>query len=56
MPEMFIPSATPAQDLLLGVVVAEKDAAEALSVLQANGEDAYVIGTIVRSDEKIRIC
>ena len=40
----------------MSIVVAEEDAAEALSILQANGEDAYVIGTIVRSDEKIRIC
>ena len=40
----------------MSIVVAEEDATEALSVLQANGEDAYVIGTIVRSDEKIRIC
>ena len=40
----------------MSVVVAEKDVDEALAVLKANGEDAYVIGKIVRSDEKVVLC
>ena len=40
----------------MSVVVAQKDLDEALSVLRANGEDAYVIGKIVKSEEKITIC
>lgn len=38
------------------VVVAKEDADRALEILRANGEDAYVIGEIVESDEKITIC
>ena len=37
------------------VVVAREDAKRAVEVLKANGEDAYFIGEIVRSSEKIRI-
>ena len=37
----------------MSVVVAKEDAETALNVLKANGEDAYVIGEIVRSDDKI---
>ena len=40
----------------MSIVVAEKDAEEALSVLRSNGEDAYVIGKIMRSDEKVVLC
>ena len=40
----------------MSIVVSEKDANEAISILKANGEDAYVIGKIVKSDEKIKIC
>ncbi len=40
----------------MSVIVSEKDVDAALSVLKANGEDAYVIGKIVKSDEKIKIC
>ena len=40
----------------MSIVVSEKDAQEALSILKANGEDAYVIGKIEKSDEKIKIC
>ena len=40
----------------MSVVVAEKDVDEALAVLKANGEDAYVIGKIVRSNEKVVLC
>lgn len=38
------------------VVVAKDDSDRALEILRANGEDAYVIGEIVESDEKITIC
>ncbi len=39
----------------MSVVVAREDADKALSILRANGEDAYVIGEIVaaENDEKI---
>ena len=37
----------------MSVVVAEEDAERALAILQANGEDAYVIGKIVRSEDKV---
>lgn len=40
----------------MSIVVSEKDKDEALSILKANGEDAYVIGSIVKSEEKIKIC
>ena len=37
----------------MSVVVAKEDAERALEILKANGEDAYLIGEIVNSDEKI---
>ncbi len=37
----------------MSVVVAKEDVETALSVLRENGEDAYVIGEIVRSDEGV---
>ena len=37
----------------MSVVVAKEDAEHALKILKANGEDAYLIGEIVNSDEKI---
>ena len=37
----------------MSVVVAKEDADKALAILKANGEDAYLIGEIVESDEKI---
>ena len=40
----------------MSVIVAKSDAPRALEILRSNGEDAYVIGSIVRSEEKIRIC
>ncbi len=39
----------------MSVVVAEKDAQEALKILKANGEDAYVIGSVVKSNEGVII-
>lgn len=40
----------------MSVVVAPEDADKALEVLKANGEDAYVIGKIEKSEDKITIC
>ena len=37
----------------MSVVVAKEDAERALAILRSNGEDAYLIGEIVESDEKI---
>ena len=37
----------------MSVVVAAEDVDRALEILRANGEDAYVIGKIVRSDDKV---
>lgn len=39
----------------MSVVVAQKDAAQALEILKQQGEDAYVIGSIEQSAEKIRL-
>jgi len=39
----------------MSVVVPPEDADKALEVLKANGEDAYVIGKIVKGDDKIVI-
>ena len=40
----------------MSIVVSAEDVETALSVLKENGEDAYVIGTIEESEEKITIC
>ena len=40
----------------MSVVVAAEDADTALQVLRANGEDAYIIGSIVESEDKVQIC
>ncbi|MBQ8858943.1 MAG: phosphoribosylformylglycinamidine cyclo-ligase [Clostridia bacterium] len=37
----------------MSVVVAREDADRAVEILRANGEDAYVIGEIVASDDKV---
>lgn len=39
----------------MSVVVSAEDASRALEILRDNGEDAYVIGEIVRSDDKVII-
>ena len=39
----------------MSIVVDKADATKAIEILKANGEDAYVIGEIVCSDEKITI-
>ncbi len=40
----------------MSVVVKKEDAGKALSILKENGEDAYIIGEIIRSEEKIVLC
>lgn len=39
----------------MSAVVSEKDAEAALDILKANGEDAYIIGSIVKSEAKVEI-
>ena len=40
----------------MSVVVAKEDAERALEILKANGEDAYVIGEIIKSDDGVVLC
>lgn len=40
----------------MSIVVARDDAEKAVEILKANGEDAYVIGKIENSEDKITIC
>ncbi|MDO4733694.1 MAG: phosphoribosylformylglycinamidine cyclo-ligase [Lachnospiraceae bacterium] len=40
----------------MSITVDKTDADKALEVLKANGEDAYIIGEIISSGEKITIC
>ena len=40
----------------MSVVVPEQEADKALAVLRANGQDAYVIGHVAESQDKVRIC
>lgn len=40
----------------MSVVVAKEDAERALEILKANGEDAYVIGEIVKSEDGVVLC
>ncbi len=40
----------------MSIVVAKEDADTALEVLKANGEDAYIIGEIVKSEESVILC
>ena len=35
------------------VVVSKEDAEKALSILRENGEDAYILGEIVESQDKV---
>ena len=37
------------------VIVAKEDVETALSILKANGEDAYVLGNIVASEDKVEL-
>ncbi len=40
----------------MSITVAADDADKAVEILRAEGEDAYVIGEIIKSDSKITIC
>ncbi len=40
----------------MSITVSENDAEKALEILKANGEDAYIIGEIIKSEEKIVLC
>ncbi len=40
----------------MSIVVGKEDADKAIEILKTNGEDAYLIGEIVASEEKITIC
>ncbi len=40
----------------MSLVVSSEDAEKALRILKEHGEDAYVIGKIVKSDRKVTIC
>ena len=40
----------------MSVVVAKEDVDKTLSVLAENGVDAYVVGEIVKSDDKVVLC
>lgn len=40
----------------MSIVVSKEDAEKSVEILKANGEDAYIIGEIVESDDKIVIC
>ncbi len=40
----------------MSIVVNKEDADKALEILKANGEDAYILGEVVKSDEGVIIC
>ncbi len=40
----------------MSVVVAREDAERALEILRANGEDAYIVGEVIESDEGVTLC
>ena len=40
----------------MSVIVDKNDAGKALEILRENGEDAYIIGEIAKSDESVKIC
>ena len=40
----------------MSVTVSKNDADKALEILRANGEDAYIIGEIIKADESVAIC
>ncbi len=40
----------------MSIVVNKEDAEKALEILKANGEDAYLLGEVVKSDEGVIIC
>lgn len=38
------------------IIVSKEDADRSISILKQHGEDAYVLGTILKSDEGVKIC
>lgn len=40
----------------MSIVVSKEEADKALEILRANGEDAYIIGEIIKSNESVVIC
>ena len=40
----------------MSVVVPKAEVDKALEILKAHGEDAYVIGEIIKSDEGVVLC
>ena len=40
----------------MSVIVAKEDAEKALEILKAQGEDAYLLGEIIKSDEGVVLC
>jgi len=40
----------------MSIVVDKKDADKALRILRANGEDAYVLGEVIKSDDGVILC
>ncbi len=40
----------------MSVVVSKEDAEKAVEILKANGEDAYIMGKIIKSEESVVIC
>ncbi len=40
----------------MSVVVAKEDATKAIEILKANGEDAYIIGEIIKSEDGVVLC
>ncbi len=38
------------------VIVAKEDADKTLEVLKAGGEDAYILGSVVKSEEGVELC
>ena len=40
----------------MSIVVSKEDADKALTVLKANGEDAYIIGEIIEGEESVILC
>ena len=40
----------------MSVIVPEQEADKALEILRAQGENAYVIGHVAKSEDKVRIC
>ena len=37
----------------MSIIVSKEDADRAVEILKVNGEDAYIIGEIIKSEEKI---